>query len=106
MKILQKNIAFLTKADTATILAKHTASGGEDEETIKYLVTEYCKDSPHRDAAKSKLLAQKLFPFEVYQLLDARPMSLLTLQLIVDDMEERYTEEQLIAILEMLREKE
>lgn len=50
---------------------------------------------------KTVLKKMKLFEFEISQLIDIWPKSLLCLQLVLEEMEERYTEEQLITILNL-----
>lgn len=103
MKIMQENAGFLTRREVACILSAHTGAGTKDEETIKYLVCEYCKGAGDTDAARTQLRQAGLFEFEVYQLLDVCPRSLLTLQLIIDEMEERYSQRELENILEVFK---
>lgn len=103
MRILRANAGFLSKSEVARILSTHKRRGSSDEETIKHLVLEYCKGTCNADAAEAPLRKAGLFEFEIYQLLDACPQSLLTLQLIIDEMEERYSQKELDSILEMFR---
>lgn len=100
---MQTNAGFMSKSKVARILSAQKGGGSSDEETIKHLVLEYCRDAFDANAVEARLREAGLFEFEIYQLLDACPQSLLTLQLIIDEMEERYSQEELENIIEMFR---
>lgn len=84
------------------MLTAHEGGGTADEEAIKHFVLEYCQGACDAGAAEARLREAGLFEFEIYQLLDTCPQSLLALQLVIDEMEERYSQEELEAILEVL----
>ncbi|RVD93278.1 RNA polymerase III subunit C17 [Tubulinosema ratisbonensis] len=90
MKILKNTQQFLTKHEMHKLLAENEHKGEENEETIKYLMKEYCKDEKDSLGIKEKLSSLNLFPFEIFQLINFRPKNLLTLQLIIEEMEERF----------------
>jgi RNA polymerase Rpb4 len=107
MKILNERIKFLTKRETFDILVSDNRIGTSDEEIIKYTIKEYCEDALYDcDDIMEKLQEFKLFPLEIYQLMNTPSKSLLTLQLIIDEMEERYTSKELNEILELFNNPE
>ncbi|EJW05042.1 hypothetical protein EDEG_00823 [Edhazardia aedis USNM 41457] len=76
----------------------------ETEETmcVSKAIEEYCEECVPFEKIKfikAELRAKKLFDIEIYQLLELWPKSLLCLQLVIEEMEERYTEEELNYIL-------
>lgn len=95
-------IVFLSKSDVKEILANTDIKGEENIETIKYTMDDYCKDCidlSKCEYIKEQLISKGLLEFEIYQLLDNPPKTLLCLQLVVEEMEERYSEEELNDIL-------
>lgn len=99
-----KEISFMSKAEVYNLIELSQIKDIENIDTIKYTITEYCKDSLDITACeniKAQLLEKGLFEFEIYQLLDNPPKTLLCLQLVVEEMEERYTEEELNNILSL-----
>ena len=104
MKVLAARSKFLTKREVLDIVESSGCSGSDQEETIKYLVKEYCRDALPPSNVGERLAAMGLFPFEVYQLINAPPRTLLALQLVIDEMEERYTHGELEDILKLFSE--
>lgn len=101
MKILPNTQRFITKHELKELLKELKSKGNQDEETIKYLMKEECKDEKDCSVIKEELFRLNLFPFEVYQLLEHKPKNLLILQLIIDEMEERYDDETLNYIINL-----
>lgn len=103
MKIIKDSQQFLTKHEMHKLLSNIKTKGEENEETIKYLMKEYCKEEKDTSDLRNEFINKGLYPFEVYQLINFMPKDLLTLQLIIEEMEERFTEEDLNYILELFK---
>ncbi|KAM0675411.1 hypothetical protein GVAV_001238 [Gurleya vavrai] len=104
MKILNKKVKFLSKSNVQQILHEKPKSNNENQETIKMTVLEYCLNSQYsksEDLIIEKLKFYELTEFEIYQLIDLKPKSLLCLQLVIEEMEERFDENKLNSILEI-----
>lgn len=101
MKILNKTKTILSPQEVYDILTNTETSNDTSVETIKYLIKEYCKNNNINSDVIDVLETMNLFPFEIYQLCQHKPSNLITIQLIVDEMEERYTEEELNNILKL-----
>lgn len=73
---------------------------------MTYTIKKYCdKNWNNRDieGLERQFKQMELFPLEICQLLDLMPKSLLELQLIIEEMEERYDLQTLEKILEMVQ---
>ncbi|AFM98325.1 RNA pol Rpb4 domain-containing protein [Encephalitozoon hellem ATCC 50504] len=69
----------------------------------------YCTSSMAKTRAqkvKQALTEMGLTEFEAIQLLDFNPKSIVCLQLVIEDMEERFTEDALIGILDLFNDNE
>lgn len=93
---------FITKDEVLNII-NNLPHGNEKQETIKYYLTEYCKDSFKTTELRKELEKRKLYEFEIQQLLSFKPKSLLCLQLVIDEMEERFSIEELNEILNLYK---
>lgn len=79
----------------------------EEEKTMLFAIDKLCKNSilPSDVIHKAKLKLKKfpLYPLEVCQLLDIWPKNLLDLQLIIEEMEERFEMSELYTILNVFK---
>lgn len=78
----------------------------EEEKTMAFAIREMCKNCMPTDIiykARLKLRKFSLFPLEICQLLDIWPQTFLELQMIIEEMEERFTVEELETILNIFR---
>lgn len=101
MKILSKSPKLLSKR-TALDTLKTTKTNFENIETIKYKTKKYCKDSKEKERIEfihERLREKGLFDFEIFQLVDNWPKNLLCFQLIIEEMEERFGEDELKEML-------
>jgi hypothetical protein len=89
-------VRYLTKAEALEL----GGSEGEFSEEIRG----YCKDTITDPGLKRRLLAAKLAEFEAIQLIDSPPKNILCLQLVIEEMEERFSEEELNGMLELFRQ--
>jgi DNA-directed RNA polymerase subunit F len=106
MKIISKKTVFLTKREVLDSITARPVTDDQNLETMRYTIQEYCKDSQPLDRinrVKGCLKEKKLTEFEIYQLLDIWPKSLLCLQLVIEEMEERFTEDELNEILDLFK---
>ncbi|CAD26626.1 DNA-DIRECTED RNA POLYMERASE II 16kDa POLYPEPTIDE [Encephalitozoon cuniculi GB-M1] len=97
----------LAKVDALDIINRNLESHSDQMELLEK-VQLYCKSSMSRDdAARTKqiLIDMGLTEFESIQLLDFSPKSIVCLQLVVEDMEERFTDEDLFRILNLFNNK-
>ncbi|KAG0432093.1 hypothetical protein DMUE_5520 [Dictyocoela muelleri] len=85
--------------DKALEIIRSLPSGNEQQETIKFYIKQYCGEPFKTDELKAKLETKNLFEFEIQQLLKIKPRNLLCLQLIIDEMEERFSIDELNEIL-------
>ncbi|KAM0676592.1 hypothetical protein BDAP_002801 [Binucleata daphniae] len=104
MKVLKKQVRFVSKAEVKQIIGENqNVVGNEDQETIKLTTLEYCNTNTayHTNNVIEYLREMNLTEFEIYQLIDLKPKTLLCLQLVIEEMEERYSKEKLEEILTM-----
>lgn len=94
MKIIKKNIKFYTNQEMRNILQNESNKFTEE-------VKIFCGDTEIPDNLKSLLKNKCLSEFEIIQLININPKQILDLQLIIEEMEERYVEFELNEILKM-----
>lgn len=94
MKILKKNIRFYTNQEMKNILENESNKFTED---IKL----FCGDTENVNNLRGLLKGKGLAEFEIIQLMNINPKQIIDLQLIIEEMEERYTEDELNEILKM-----
>lgn len=87
MKILQKNVKFYTNAEFLQIYSTEK-------------IEQFCKNGINID--KSYLQNKGLSEFEIIQISNLKPTQIIDLQLIIEEMEERYSEEDLNDILQFI----
>lgn len=107
MKVNKDSIRFLTKSETLEIVSRKP----ENRVYSNFLenVLSYCKTSIDKEEAlkiKQALVDVGLTEFEAIQLLDYNPKSFLCLQLIIEEMEERFLEQDLLKILSLFKDRE
>ncbi|ELQ74266.1 putative RNA polymerase III subunit C17 [Trachipleistophora hominis] len=81
----------------------------EEEKTMAFAVKELCKNCMPTDViykTRLKLKKMNLYPLEICQLLDMWPKNLLDLQMVIEDMEERFSVHELEGILDIFRQNE
>jgi hypothetical protein len=101
MHVRSKVLGYLTKAEALEMICDCDAKSLED-------VGGHCGDILPVDAAqrlKKKLLAARLTEFEAIQLIDNAPKNLLCLQLVIEEMEERFSEGELKGILSLFQDR-
>lgn len=79
------------------------------ERTMVLAIQKICQEPISTDIIykiKLRLNKFRLFPMEICQLLDVWPRNLLDLQLVIEEMEERFNVGQLETILEIFRANE
>ncbi|KAK1348856.1 putative subunit Rpb4 of RNA polymerase [Hamiltosporidium tvaerminnensis] len=106
MKIIKSVVKFLTRSDVYIFLNQSVPTKDQTTETLRYNVLEYCSDTLPKDRIEyivEQLKNKNLMEIEIYMLIDQPPKSLLDLQLIIEEMEERYSEEELHQILMLFR---
>lgn len=96
MKILKKNVQFLTNVEALSLIE----DGGNFE---------LCKENPVYDLNEIELKKRKLkdlglYEFEIIQLINLIPKQILHLQLVIEEMEERFDEDTLGKILKIFEE--
>ncbi|KAM0686556.1 hypothetical protein COBT_002219 [Conglomerata obtusa] len=104
MKIISTDFKFCTKEEIKEFLTNKPNTNDENQETIKQTVLEYCNQEQQSLPTYyilERLIEKGLTQFEAYQLVDIQPKTLLCLQLIIEEMEERYSEVQLQEILSL-----
>lgn len=94
MKILKKNVRFYTNQEMKNILQNKSDKYFEE-------VKSFCGDTYTENSLRELLKEKGLAEFEIIQLLNIRPNQIIDLQLIIEEMEERYTEEDLNSILKL-----
>lgn len=104
MKNIIDDTKYLTKSEIKEILNSQSKTSFENVETIKFSALEYCSNNvlSSIEHIKAKLKEFDLFDFEIIQIIDIIPKSFLDLQLIIEEMEERYTVDQLQQIIEII----
>lgn len=89
MKVLKKVVKLVTNAEATG------CANGHSEST-----------NPQRESVFTELRTMGLTPFEICNLINIKPKNLVCLQVIVDDMLDRLSEEQMNRILETFKENE
>lgn len=105
MKVCKKSIKFLTKSEALDILS---STGHEPRSKFIESVLSYCKGSVDGTRAleiKETLLGIGLTEFEAIQLIDCSPRSFLCLQLVIEEMEDRFSDEDLTKILGLFKDE-
>lgn len=90
MRILKKNVKFLTNVEALKMI--------KDSETLEPL-KDYSIDEI--EFKKTKLKELGLYEFEIIQLINLIPKQILHLQLVIEEMEERFDEDTLEKILKI-----
>lgn len=101
MKIHRETIRLLTKAEALETISESIGRAGS---ALLENVSAYCADALGRDRAlkiKQQLMDAGLMEFEAVQLVDSRPRSLLCLQLVIEEMEDRFSEDNLQKMLRL-----
>lgn len=93
-------IKLMTKTEAQDMICRHMHSHGGQAAFLDKVLC-YCRSPPVPNVLETKqqLLGMGLTEFESIQLLDFSPKSILCLQLVLEDMDERFSEEDLLAIL-------
>jgi DNA-directed RNA polymerase subunit F len=94
MKVLKKNVKFYTNQEIKNILENEFNKFTEE-------VKSFCGDTKAVDNLRGLLKGKGLAEFEIIQLMNINPKQILDLQLIIEEMEERYTEADCNEILKM-----
>lgn len=105
MKINSK-LRLMTKIETFDAINRSLEAHPRQAEFLEK-VQLYCTSSMTKDQAlgiKQALINIGLTEFEAIQLLDFNPKSIVCLQLVIEDMEERFTEEALLRILDLFND--
>lgn len=105
MKVLSMDSRFTTAQEVSSLFST-MPSCTEAVNTMAYTISKYCVGPwGNRDVNKLEWQFKQmgLFPIEICQLLDLVPKTLLELQLIIEEMEDRYDLAALEKILEILR---
>ncbi|KAF7684621.1 hypothetical protein TCON_0164 [Astathelohania contejeani] len=108
MKILNENVGYLTKSEVIDFINSTETAPNQKEETMKHYIQEYCADAPPLEVVKEikeELGRMELTQFEIYQLIEIWPQTLLCLQLVIEEMEERFNENELFSILELFKKR-
>ncbi|KHN70492.1 RNA pol Rpb4 domain-containing protein [Ordospora colligata] len=98
-------VNLLSNAEALAIIQKHSETH-QDHSTFLEKVVAYSNSSLSQDSidrAKHTLQQMKLTAFEAIQLINIIPTSILSLQLIIEDMDDRFSEEELEQILDIFR---
>ncbi|KAJ2847704.1 hypothetical protein IWW36_003717 [Coemansia brasiliensis] len=119
MEVIDRQQALLTNYEALVVLAEddeqqqhkhHHEKAPENVTTLKFEATTYLKGMPCASQTpeqiaklKTELAAYELTTAEILQIINLRPKSLVELYVIVEEIGERYTEEemgQLVAIIQ------
>lgn len=107
MRILSKDSRFTTQSEVKSIF-KEQETSNETANTMAYTIKNFCNESIKSVdkvlEIENRLKSFGLFPLEITQIIDLRPRSLLDLQIIIEEMEERYEIEALESILQLINE--
>ncbi|WUR03534.1 DNA-directed RNA polymerase III subunit (RPC9) [Vairimorpha necatrix] len=96
MKILKKNIKFFANYEINQALENDTSKFVDQVKT-------FCTSKEYKPDIYTKLKEYNLVEFEILQLLNLCPKQLIDLSLVIEEIEERYTEEKLEEILELFK---
>ncbi|KAF9764507.1 hypothetical protein NGRA_0504 [Nosema granulosis] len=99
MKIIKKNVQFLTNTEAKNLLEK---LGDLDESVMRYCTNDMAYDKI--EIKKAELKEIGLYEFEIIQLLNLLPKQILDLQLVIEEMEERFDEFSLDKILNIFQD--
>jgi hypothetical protein len=97
MKALRKSIKYLTNIEAMKMV--NNFQNKDFELLLKYSD----KDYQNLEEKKSKLKEYGLYEFEIIQLFNFIPKQILHLQLVIEEMEERFDEEKLEKILQIFK---
>lgn len=97
MKALRKSIKYLTNIEAMKMVDDY--QNKDFELLLKYSD----KDYQNLEEKKSKLKEYGLYEFEIIQLFNFIPKQILHLQLVIEEMEERFDEEKLEKILQIFK---
>ncbi|KAK3584951.1 hypothetical protein CHS0354_009635 [Potamilus streckersoni] len=118
MEVVNKSVAMLSNYEVYSLLTDIQAGRGQKKpqksqqnlatityEVVQYLENTYCKNlSPEIITAFMKALEPfKLTKAEKLQLLNNRPTAAVEIQLIVEESEERLTEDQIYLLLDIIQ---
>lgn len=109
MKVLHKENRLTTISEVLEIFSTHPTAESEVEKTVAYTIKNYCSSALNLQKAidiENELVHIGLFPLEVCQIIDMQPKSLLDLQIVIEDMEDRYSIDQLDRILYLFQNNE
>lgn len=105
MKANKRNVKLLTKPEALEIISL-VRSGHKDQSKLLENVSFYCRSSMCKGRAleiKKALMEIGLTEFEAIQVIDCSPKTFLCLQLVVEEMEERFSEEELLEVLDLFK---
>lgn len=106
MKIVRTKVKFLTKQEAQDVLLSAGPRQGPRNVLLEAVLS-YCGSSMSKERAlqiKQTLMQMGLTEFEAIQIIDSNPRSLLCLQLVIEEMESRFSEEDLLGILDLFKE--
>ena len=98
----------VTKTEALDMITTHLQSHSGQAAFLEKVLS-YCRPPPDMAAApqaKQTLMEIGLTEFESIQLLDFNPKSILCLQLVIEDMDERFSEDDLLRILGLFNSDE
>lgn len=96
MKILKKNIKFYSNLEMCQILKNESGKFTD-------LVKKFCKSDTYKHEIYDALKSKQLTEFEIIQLINISPSHIIDLALVIEEVEERYTEDELNDILEIFK---
>lgn len=114
MEVKDPRCTFLTNQEVLSVLQQATPSSKSKHmlkhntilyETVKYLKSTAAASQNEADVKKLMTDLQKLFkltPAEILQIVNLRPTSNVELAMIIEECDERFTEEQLLEMLELV----
>lgn len=96
MKILKNNVRFYANQEVKQIL---------ENESDKFLdqVKYFCSFKPAKVNLYENLKKYNLVEFEILQLINLCPTQIIDLSLVIEEIEERYSEEKLNEILDLFK---
>ena len=102
MKVLIKTKKLLTNGQFLDIFIKSNSDAKNKDKILNFCSNSF--DSEKSQLLKSELLKFDLKEFEIINLINIRPKSLIHLQLVIEEMSERLSEEQMNEILNLFKE--
>ncbi|KAH9412249.1 putative RNA polymerase [Ordospora pajunii] len=101
-------VHLLSNAEALAVIQKHSETHQNHlsflEKVQEYSSSPLSQENTSR--TKKTLQEMKLTTFEAIQLINIIPESILSLQLIIEDMDDRFTEDKLEQILRLFRHEE